>query len=525
MNTPTSKILTPPHAEESKNEYLISNELRGKLVYFENGELWVASSYRRDREVLAFIDVVQRDPLKRFTEIVYVSITDITAAYSGSSIEELDTTDMQQEVVRRIREAVARNASDIHFLIKKDSCDLRHRVDGTVRTVEVLSEKHGSKLVSTIYQSMCDVTSETLYKPNQSQDAKMSANYLRDCGLFGSRFASRPTDVGQLVVLRLLYDRDHAHDLSHLGYTSDQVVLLENMLSRTSGVNFLSGETGSGKSTTLECLMTIKIDDEDGNINLITLEDPPEYEIRGASQTPLQCDRDDPESITQAWVRGISNCMRLDPDCMMIGEIRDAQSARAAIQGAMTGHPIWTTVHANDAVFVLRRLEDMGVDIGLIADPKLITGLVNQSLIPKLCPECKVRYLDNKNKLKPGLQQRIRQVGLAEENVFLNGGGCKNCSGTGIKGRTVVAEMIVPDVNFMRIYRDHGTSEARQYWVSKLGGVTKCQHMLQLINDGVVDPETAERMISPLNEDLLSLDQKHEYTAHNVKTLPGVSNA
>lgn len=93
--------------------------------------------------------------------------------------------------------------------------------------------------------------------------------------------------------------------------------------------------------------MIIKIDDEDGNINLITLEDPPEYEIRGASQTPLQCDRDDHESITQeAWVRGISKYSRLDPDCMMIGEIRDAQSARAAIPGAMTGHPIWTTVPA-----------------------------------------------------------------------------------------------------------------------------------------------------------------------------------
>lgn len=506
MIKPNDKILTGVDADKANDEYPISDSLRQKLVYFENGILWVSDSYKRDREVLAFVDLISRDYKKRFKKVEYVPFIEINQAYQGDDSDNRDTSHTQQEVVKRIKDAVSQNASDIHFIIKKGSCDLRYRIDGVIRTVEVLSEQHGKDLVSTIYQSMCDVTSETTLIPNQPQDGKMSSDYLKECGLFGSRYASRPTDVNYMVVLRLLYDRDHTHDLRHLGYTDEQVEKLENMLSRTSGVNFISGETGSGKSTTLECLMTIKIELENGNINLITIEDPPEYEIKGANQTPLQCDRDDPDSISQAWVRSISNCMRLDPDCLMIGETRDAQSARAAIQGAMTGHPIWTTVHANDAVFILKRLEDMGVDIGLIADPKLITGLVNQSLIPKLCPECKVPYNENKGRLKKGLQQRIQQVGLKESNIYLAGCGCKNCNNTGIKGRTVVAEMIIPDVNFMRIYRERGTADARQYWVKSLNGVTKCQHLLQLIESGLVDPEIAERMILPLNEDLLSID-------------------
>ncbi|MBE1118766.1 Flp pilus assembly complex ATPase component TadA, partial [Escherichia coli] len=146
--------------------------------------------------------------------------------------------------------------------------------------------------------------------------------------------------------------------------------------------------------------------------HILTIEDPPEYRIRGEgiNHTPLVYDATDPDAERQAWAAGIANGMRLDPDYMIIGEVRDLFAAVAAFRGAMTGHGLWSTLHTNSAIGIVQRLKDLGVDPGLLFDPALLTGLINQSLLPKLCPHCKVRFQDHQDQLAPDLVERVQRL-------------------------------------------------------------------------------------------------------------------
>jgi type II secretory ATPase GspE/PulE/Tfp pilus assembly ATPase PilB-like protein len=195
--------------------------------------------------------------------------------------------------------------------------------------------------------------------------------------------------------------------------------------------------------------------------------------------------------------------LRKDPDVLMIGEIRDKDSAIAAYRGAMTGHVVWSTVHTNDATSVPQRLIDLGVDPNLILDPMLTTGLVNQSLTKQLCPHCSQTYADHSHELADDLVERIEKF-CEPANVRLRGPGCKKCRG-GAADRIMVAETVVPNGVFMEIYRDRGKVAARKYWVTDMAGLTKCQAMIRRINAGEVDPRDAEADIEPLDSDLRTL--------------------
>ncbi|WP_241236228.1 ATPase, T2SS/T4P/T4SS family, partial [Pseudomonas aeruginosa] len=167
-----------------------------------------------------------------------------------------------------------------------------------------------------------------------------------------------------------------------------------------------------------------------GSKHILTIEDPPEYRIRGEgiNQTPLVYDATDPDAERQAWAAGIANGMRLDPDYMMIGEVRDLFAAVAAFRGAMTGHGLWSTLHTNSAIGIVQRLKDLGVDPGLLFDPALLTGLINQSLLPKLCPHCKVRFQDHQDQLAPDLVERVQRLTDVSQ-VYVKGPGCQACRG------------------------------------------------------------------------------------------------
>ncbi|WP_372240360.1 ATPase, T2SS/T4P/T4SS family [Pseudomonas sp. JG-B] len=207
-----------------------------------------------------------------------------------------------------------------------------------------------------------------------------------------------------------------------------------------------------------------------------------EYRISDpANQTPLK--REAGQSDEEAWQASIKNAMRLDPDVLMLGEIRDSGSARMAIQGALTGHGLWSTLHTKDATSSLQRLLDLGVAPALVLDPGLIKGVVSQSLTRVLCPECKVPYSAHKQRLDEELQQRIESMCIAD-NVYLRGEDpqCPKCTGKGIVGRIVCAEVIIPNLKYMRIFRDKGKAEAHAYWVTHMGGITKTQAAIRHIN-------------------------------------------
>jgi type II secretory ATPase GspE/PulE/Tfp pilus assembly ATPase PilB-like protein len=197
--------------------------------------------------------------------------------------------------------------------------------------------------------------------------------------------------------------------------------------------------------------------------------------------------------------------MRLDPDYLMYGEIRDLFAAVAAMRGAMTGHGVWSTLHTNTAIGILQRLLDLGVDPTLLYDPALLTGMINQSLLPKLCQHCKQRFVDRRQHLDQNLVERIDKSCTAE-TVYVRGPGCDHCRQTGFSGRSVVAEVLMPNLRFMRVFRERGPAEARNYWVQHMAGITKHAHAIRRINEGLYDPAAAEIIIGPLDMDLYVLD-------------------
>lgn len=495
-------------------KFALQAEQRDMMCLTSDGILYVSSSHGMNHHVLAFIERLSRHnvvfrrveiPLTKIRQLYQEASQSQTVGGGAVSQGTEDSTFRQKEVVKFIKECVALGASDIHFRVKSEVAEIWIRVHGELRKHKEYTRQHGHELCATMYQSMCDVAEE-FHKPEQSQDGRLKKEYLRACGLFGARIATRPTERGYLMVLRLLYDhRGKKPTMVDLGYLPEQIALIRRMTQRTVGINIFSGPTGSGKSTTLECLLSMLLAEFQNKIHLLTLEDPPEYEVDGAVQTPIICDRKDPDALSREWASAISNAMRLDPDVMMVGEMRDLDSAVAAFRAAMTGHGLWTTLHANDVTSILARLQDIGVQVSLLTDAALVTGLINQSLAPVLCPKCKVPFANAKKDMATDLVDRIEQT-CDPQNVFTVGPGCghEHCR-DGIVGRTVIAEVIMPTQQFMTVFQAEGKAAARSFWVKQMSGITKNQHLIQRINEGIIDPLLAERRVCPLDYDIITL--------------------
>lgn len=419
--------------------------------------------------------------------------------------EANDYSSQQAKIIDFFREAKKKGASDIHLLIgMNDVTVVQFRVHGDLETVTTLDCAEGMTLASTIVMSMCDVA-EKSFNPNRAQDGRVRKEFLQGLQLFGARYAHTPAEFGLYVVMRILPDEGKTPPtLDELGFLQEQQTLIRRMLARPEGVIILSGPTGSGKSTSLRTFSEMYLSFTGHRKRLMTLEDPPEGLILGAVQTPIIADKNDPDAVSRAWVRSISAALRLDPDAMVVGEIRDANSVKSALTAAKSGHLVETTLHANDAVGILDRLTDtLGIPMGQVADPQVMIGLIAQRLVQLLCPHCKKRWEAVRASLgeeKRALLERFCQV---EKLAFRHPEGCEHCY-KGVIGRRVIAEVIRPDARFMELFRHEGKLAARSYWVNALGGITRGQHLMRYLNDGLVDPIDAD-YISPLDEDSLTL--------------------
>ncbi|CAE6793770.1 hypothetical protein R70006_04972 [Paraburkholderia domus] len=484
-----------------------------KVALMSSNVLLVAESYRSDQNVLSYQSLMSR-ARRAPIEIKVVSLDHIGKILAGSDQIQLSgqRSEKQTEVMSRLSDAVKRRASDIHFINGEKKTKIKYRIDGVLHQVDEITIDDGTALCRTMYESMTDISAAS-YKQQMSQDARIERKWLSEAGLTGSRIATRPLDTNNLFVLRLLYPGSVAgRTLGGLGYAAVQIAEINRMI-RRDGVNIFSGSTGSGKSTSLMliCMMILQL--YNYNVHLLTIEDPPEYDIPGANQTPLDYDASEPEKIGLAWARAISNAMRLDPDFLMVGELRDLASTMAAIQAAMTGHGLWTTTHAKHNFASLDRLADLGVPIGRLTDASLITGLINQSLVPKLCTHegCKRAFSKYRDEVPADVQARIDEFCDAD-NVFIRCAAteastdCPMCGGLGYVGRTVAAEVTTPTQRLLDIYRAEGSYAARSYWVNEMEGMTSMAHMISKVNEGLVDPISGEEaMRRGLDEDKLTL--------------------
>lgn len=428
------------------------------------------------------------------------------------------TSAAQMDVIRMISDAVAKKASDIHITVHEDYGTVAYRIHGDLFKFQQPPREKAHEYCATIYQSMCDIAEPT-YRNQVHQDARMKSEFVAKCGLFGARIASGPTSTGSRMVIRLLYDTgSRIPTIEELGYLPEQIEQFEIMRNHTSGINILSGATGSGKSTTLVSVLDAIISDaakaDHGNtdhgsmeflgLSVLTVEDPPEYKIHGATQTPLVTLDKTEEMIRRGWANSIKSAMRQDPDIMMIGEIRDPGSAKAAFDAALTGHGVWTTVHVTDAVSIMTRLRGLDVETDRMLDPEIVTGLINQSLVQKLCPHCSIRWEEGKHLMGASARRRVEKY-CQLENVRLRGPGCDACNGQGIMGRMVIAEVICPNLGFMDVFAEKGKAKAKDYWVRKMGGITKCMALIRRVNEGFLDPREGESKICPIDHDLVTM--------------------
>lgn len=476
-------------------EFQVSDEMRNMLALLEDGRLIVSKTYATNPHVRGFISRLNR--LNFQHTIHHADLSVVLGYYSDVEAREKHS-DMQMAARSLFDLGVHMRASDIHIRVsKKYRAQIFFRVHNDLEFVEEHPFEYGDKLCSTIYQAMADVSDST-FEQMSRQDARISEKSKLPSKLDGIRIATTPQVDGYIMVLRLLYnDTSDDLDLGKLGYAQEQIDSIERMKKRPTGVIVIGGPTGSGKSTTLQRVLSAIIKETQGRKHIITVEDPPEYPIRGAVQTPV-ANAHTEEERSREFQKAIKASMRLDPDIIMLSEVRDHPTARLVVQAAMTGHQVWTTVHANSDLAILDRLRDLGVHQDLLCDPTIISGLICQRLVKSLCPHCKVALSDRASQCNERDIQRFMSV-LNIENVYVQGEGCTDCRGSGILGRTVVAETVVTDNRLMEFVKSGDRLAALRYVRRDLESISMLGHALQKINAGFVDPFQAEDVVGPLD--------------------------
>jgi type IV pilus assembly protein PilB len=348
----------------------------------------------------------------------------------------------QAPVVRLVNsfilEGIRRHASDVHLRPAAGHVDLFYRLDGTLVRVKRLPHHLLPALVSRLkILAQLDITERRV-----PQDGHMKTHYLgQEIDL---RISIIPTSHGESVVLRILNKQVGLRDVHGIGFTADDEERFRDLICRSNGMLLVTGPTGSGKTTTLYAALQ---DIRSESINVVTVEDPIEYELEGMTQIQLL------EAVGFGFPQTLRHILRHDPDVIMIGEIRDGETCKIALEAALTGHLVLSTLHTSDAPSAIIRLQEMGMSPYLIKSA--LIGVLGQRLIRLNCPHC----LEAEN--VPPLVRR--QLGLGENETFRHGAGCDECDGTGFHGRAAIYELFVIDDEVRNaIHEDMTGAELRE---------------------------------------------------------------
>ncbi len=507
--------------------FQLKEDLRSLLALFSNGRYFVAETYKYDGKVLSFEYLVKKRNLQiGKPEYVPMNVLNTIYEYAAQNTyaedeeEETEKADvveqaqarMQRDFITIVSRAAAMHVSDIHVVVAENTI-VMFRVNGLMQTEMEYKKEWGESFVRAAFAS-ADI-SDANYAQNEYQAAqKLGRTPLRGShgklvlpkNILGIRLQFNPIAFGtRYVVLRLLYAEENMETtsaLEALGFTKKDTEDFYKLRGTPTGITIISGPTGSGKSTTLQRNMIAMLQERNYEVNLITVEDPPEYPIPGARQMPVT-NATIEEAKEREFTKALAAALRSDPDSMMIGEIRTLSAADLAFRAALSGHNVWTTLHANNAPSILIRLKDMGVEEFKLKDPEIIQGLTAQRLFRRLCPHCRIPAL---NMLKSPIVQRLREGfgDIALETTFLRGNGCKQCDFKGVKGRIAVSEIILPDATFLDLMMKGETIKATNYWINELNGTTLRESALRHMFNGIIDIGEVERWTGFLNQTITS---------------------
>lgn len=356
-------------------------------------------------------------------------------------LEQSDDAPVIRLINALLTEAIKEGASDVHIETFEASLVVRVRVDGVLREILSLQRTLAALLVSRIkVMARLDIAEKRI-----PQDGRIS---LKVAGKeVDVRVSTLPSSNGERVVLRLLDKAAGRLRLKHLGMTGQNKGMVEELLKKTYGIILATGPTGSGKTTSLYASLSSL---NDKTRNILTVEDPIEYNLEGIGQTQVNT------KVDMTFARGLRAILRQDPDVVMVGEIRDRETAEIAVQASLTGHLVLSTLHTNTAVGALTRLQDMGVEPFLMASSLL--GVVAQRLVRVLCPHCKEAYLSD--------EAECQQLGVlySDKVSIYHARGCKECNFTGYRGRTGIYEVVVIDEEIRRmIHASKGEQDITDY--------------------------------------------------------------
>ncbi|MDR1361145.1 MAG: Flp pilus assembly complex ATPase component TadA [Rickettsiales bacterium] len=502
-----NKLLTATAAELE-----LSKDTQNLIAYFTGGEIIISRTHRYDGRVLAFLDLLSRQNRKMLNPF-YSDLGLLSGIYKsfdariggGDVRSRLDyDNQMQKDFVDIIARAAAQKVSDIHIEVA-DQTTVYFRMDGSIQPVLEYNSGWGESFVRAAFAS-ADISNSN-YAQNEYQSAQKDGRtplrgtkdlYL-PIGILGVRMQFNPVAFGsRYVVMRLLYDNPSQGIKTEQEFGEYEQKLLLRLRAYPTGLVVVAGPTSSGKSTTLVHNMAQMLKERNYEINLITVEDPAEQKIFGAHQMPI-VNASNEEMREEKFTEALNAALRSDPDTLMVGEVRTLSAAQLTVKGALSGHNVWTTLHANSAMAALTRLLDMGVEGFKLKDETMMRGLVSMRLFRKVCPHCRERLSDHPEHPAYGrVKDSFGEIGLRQ--VYIRGAGCEECKGKGTLGRIKAGEIIITDNEFLRLALSGDTAAAVKYWLEQLDGRTLKESAMELMLKGVIGVEELERWVGLLDQ-------------------------
>ncbi|WP_183085124.1 GspE/PulE family protein [Trinickia fusca] len=436
--------------------------------------------------------------------MLYEEADRLGGTLDGAAPNRHQAIPMQGEVLKLLAEAVHAHVSDIHIYVREHEAEIKFRMGGDMVRQRQVNAQFGHELLAAAF-NMADVADAT-YRVHDYQAARISNGKTSlPSGLQAVRLQFNPLGSGgRYLIARLLYAErrwGNRVSLESLGFHPLHRKAFARMRQMPEGINIISGPTGSGKSTTLKVVLEGLYEERGQQINILTIEDPPEYEITGAAQLPV-ANVDTEEERGAAYRKAITAALRSDPDVIMPGEARDQAVINLVFTAAMTGHQVWTSLHANNAMAIFDRLRDQGVESYKLSDPHLVTGLTAQRLIKLLCPRCCTPLQEAPaDELSTDLQHAISRTASAflETIRLVNRTGCGHCTG-GYSGRAVLAEVICPDQEFLDLMAQGDRVGAHRYWLDCLRGLTIAEHGWMRLIAGQIDPRDLLARVGPFSD-------------------------
>ena len=431
-----------------------------KIIYCQKPSLAVLAEIRRQLQMPFELEQVSSEAFN--AQLVKTYETDSSTAMQMAEDlgDSLNLSDLMHELPKAedllekqddapiirllnalLSEAIKEEASDVHIETFEDHVTIRFRVDGILREVLEPPRILAPLIISRIkVMARLDIAEKRL-----PQDGRITL-YIGGRAV-DVRVSTMPTNHGERAVLRLL-DKQSAHlDLAELGMDAKSLALFIELVKKPHGIILVTGPTGSGKTTTLYAGLVIL---NDKKRNILTVEDPIEYDLTGIGQTQVN------SKINMTFAKGLRAILRQDPDVVMIGEIRDLETAQIAIQASLTGHLVLSTLHTNSAIGAITRLDDMGVEPFLLASS--LAGVLAQRLIRLLCSHCKNPALASNNECE------MMGVSISESPVIYQPVGCEHCRNTGYSGRSGVYELIAIDETLRTLIHDRAQElQLRKY--------------------------------------------------------------